>query len=221
MPEFSLCSTSALRLSAYRDLILALDGLTPIRERNIVRTEKKTLEKEKKGNLAKWNEEKQRLLAIATKRETFLKDQIRNLLRNALPDEQIVWLDAVVAVGSDKPFFAPLLGGTGGVEGSMDIGVNFMDNLLFLLEHNEPSGPATLDSQAWLGHALHGTSTHLTAKNTAGSLAPNRVGGPNATTGFSRKLYSNHPPAKPGAFIREPLEAATGSLTRPRGSWAA
>jgi predicted Zn-dependent protease len=31
---------------------------------------------------------------------------------------------------------------------------------------------------------------------------------------------SNHPPAKPGAFIREPLEAATGSLTRPRGSWA-
>jgi hypothetical protein len=26
---------------------------------------------------------------------------------------------------------------------------------------------------------------------------------------------SNHPPAKPGAFVHEPLEAATGSLTRP------
>ena len=31
---------------------------------------------------------------------------------------------------------------------------------------------------------------------------------------------SNNPPAKPGAFDREPLKAATGSLTRPRGSWA-
>jgi len=37
---------------------------------------------------------------------------------------------------------------------------------------------------------------------------------------IGKLVWCNNPPAEPGAFIREPLEAATGSLTRPRGSLA-
>ena len=117
-------STSS-RLALYRELIDALDEMKPLREMNVIRATKKALEKEKNEKKSDWNDEKQRRLAFATAREAFLKEQLLNLLRNALPDEQLTWLDAAVAVGSYKAF-APLLGGSGGVEGSMDIGVNFM-----------------------------------------------------------------------------------------------
>lgn len=182
--------SNADRLNLYRTLILALDELAPLREMDEVRTTKKTLDKEKKARLSSWGDEKQNQLAIAIKREAFLKEQLLNLLRNALPDEQLAWLDAAVAIGSDRAF-APLLGGSGGVEGSMDLGVNFMDNLLLLLASDDAAGRSKDDSSAWLAHALDGTNTRLTAKNTAGSLSPGRVGGHNATSGFSQYLSIN------------------------------
>jgi len=207
--------STAIRFSAYRDLIFTLDGMNAVRERDEIRSKKKLLDKEKKiDNRATWSDEKQSLLADATKREAFLKAQILNLLRNALPDAHIIWLDAVVAVGLDKAF-APLLGGTGGVEGSMDIGVNFMDNLVFLITPDAEAGPPTAYSATWLAHALSGSPAPLTAKNTAGSLAPGRVGGPNATSGFLRKLNIS-----PWDFILMIEGAVTfkPSMTRKLGS---
>lgn len=184
-------NSSASRLSAYRDLILALDELEPIRERDMVRADKKALEKEKKEHSKDWNDEKQQRLAFLTNREEFLKEQLIRLLRNALPDENLTWLDAVVAIGCENRAFAPLFGGSGGVEGSMDIGVNFMDNLLLLFTANDNLGRTTSNSTDWLAHALYGSPVRITINNTAGSLAPNWVGGPNGTTGFSRKSSIN------------------------------
>lgn len=202
--------SKADRLSLYRNLIRVLDELAPLREMNEVRTTKKTLDKEKKARPSAWSEEKQNQLAAAIKREAFLKEQLLNLLRNALPDEQLAWLDATVAIGSDRAF-APLLGGSGGVEGSMDLGVNFMDNLLLLFASDNKAGSSRDDSSEWLVHALEGKNARLTAKNTAGSLSPGRVGGHNATSGFSQYLSIN-----PWDFILmiEGAVAFKPSLTR-------
>jgi CRISPR-associated protein Csx17 len=73
----------------------------------------------------------------------------------------------------------------------MDLGVNFMDNLLLLFTSDREAGFGTPDSPAWLEHAFEGTHSRLTTKNTAGSLSPGRVGGPNATSGFSQYLSIN------------------------------
>ena len=181
--------SSANRLDPYRILIKTLDEFDLLRQMNEARATKKALDKEKKARRSDWSEEKQKELASATRRDAFLKEQQLKLLRNDLPDEQLAWLDAAVAIGSEKAY-APLLGGSGGVEGSMDLGVNFMDNLLLLFSFGS-EGTATADSSAWLEHALKGTNVRLTAKNTAGSLYPGRVGGPNATSGFTQDLNIN------------------------------
>lgn len=183
--------SKAERLKPYRTLIDVLDELAPLKEMNDVRALKKTLEREKKGNLGAWTDEKQNRLGSAIKREVFLKEQQLNLLRNALPDEQLAWIDSAVAINSEERAYAPLLGGSGGVEGSMDLGVNFMDNLLLLFASDNETGCSTTDSPEWLEHAFEGTFSRLIAKNTAGSLSPGRVGGPNATSGFSQYLNIN------------------------------
>jgi CRISPR-associated protein Csx17 len=180
-------ASQSTRLSPYRDLIAGLDGLDLIKEMNEVRAKKKDLEKDKKAHPNDWPEEKQKQLASAIKRDALLKEQQLKLLRNILSDDQLAWLDAAAAIGQERAF-APLLGGSGGVEGSMDLGVNFMDNLLLLIASD---GSATDDSRTWLDSALHGMPVRLTAKNTAGSLAPERVGGHNATSGFSQYLNIN------------------------------
>ena len=182
--------SKAARLSQYRDLIRVLDSLAPLREMNEVRAKKKVLVNEKRANPRAWNEKKQSELATATKREAFLKEQLLKLIRNALPDDQLAWLDASVALGTDRAF-APLLGGSGGVEGSMDLGVNFMHNLVLLFSTDNEAGHATGDSGYWLEHALDEKNVRLTAKNSAGSLSPGRVGGHNATTGFTQDLNIN------------------------------
>lgn len=182
--------SKAERLNLYRELIQSLDQLAPLREMNTVRARKKALEKEKKADPRAWTVEKQDELGSAIKREGFLKEQLLSLLRNALPDEQLAWLDAAVAIGSERAF-APLLGGSGGVEGSMDLGVNFMDNLLLLFSTEEQDGLETANSTAWLKHALTDSHALLTAQNTAGSLSPGRVGGQNATSGFVQYLNIN------------------------------
>lgn len=207
-------ASKALRLFPYREMIQDLDRVAPIQEMNSVRAAKKVLEKEKKLDQNGWTEEKQSELNSTAKRESFLKEQLLNLLRNALQDGQLAWLDAAVAIGSEKAF-APLLGGSGGVEGSMDLGVNFMDNLLLLFAPELESGAPTADSGVWLNHAILGQPVRLVAKNTAGSLSPERVGGPNATTGFVRYFNIN-----PWEYVLMIEGAVTykPSLTRKWGS---
>jgi len=178
------------RLEQYRSLIDVLDDFGLLKEMNQVRARKKYLDKAKKAHPKAWTEERQAELAEATRRDDALKRQQLQILRNELPDDQLSWLDAVVAIGADRAF-APLLGGSGGVEGSMDLGVNFMDNLLLLFPPEAEPGERSGDSPVWLAQSLFGTTTRLTADNGSCSLAPGRVGGHNATSGFSRYLNIN------------------------------
>lgn len=180
----------ATRLKNYRTLIAALDDVEQLQEMNAVRTEKKELEKRKKEQPQSWIDADQTHLTSATKRQAFIKDNLFVLLRNALRDDLLAWLDAAVAVGSERAF-APLLGGSGGAEGSMDLGVNFMDNLLLLFSPADESGAPSSESLSWLKNALFGSPARLTIANTAGSLSPGCVGGANATSGFTRDLSIN------------------------------
>lgn len=73
----------------------------------------------------------------------------------------------------------------------MDLGVNFMDNLINIICFEGKALPSNHMTHSWLRNSLFDESTLLTAKNTAGSLAPGRVGGHNATSGFSQYLTIN------------------------------
>ena len=176
------------RFQLYRELIHELDKTESIEEMNSVRSKKKELDKKKKKDSKAWTDADQKLLKELTERESFLKENLFTYLRNNLSEDQLAWLDGAVALGEDRAF-SPLLGSSGGVEGSMDLGVNFMENIktLFCLG----SGEATASTVDWLKSSLYRHITIVAANNTAGSLSPGNIGGPNATTGFLAKIGIN------------------------------
>lgn len=178
------------RLQNYRELISALDVTEPIKEMNSIRAQKKTKDAEKKQKQKEgtWADADQQLLSTLAAREAFLKENLLTQLRNALKDDLLLWLDGTVALGADKAF-APLLGGSGGVEGSMDLGVNFMENIRHLISFAD--GKPTPLAKSWLRASLFGDPTVVTLENTSGALSPGNIGGPNATAGFTTKLSIN------------------------------
>lgn len=167
----------APRLAFYSELIAELDRFAALKEMNSVRARKKTL--------GKHHEEELKELG---KKEAQIKRELFTLIRNTLPEHLLIWIDACIALG-EETFFAPLLGGSGGVERSMDIGVNFMQNLEEIMDVT--TGLPTEQSNHWLDVSLFGTTGRIDVTNTAGSLAPGNLGGANATTGFGRGLAIN------------------------------
>lgn len=180
--------SSSDRLLLYRALIQELDKTESINEMNVVRSKKKELDKKKKKVGKLWTDKDQEALAGLTAHEAFLKEHLFTYLRNNLGEDQMTWLDGTVALGEDKAF-APLLGSSGGVEGSMDLGVNFMENIktLFSLK----TGGFAKQSVSWLKTCFYQEASMIKASNTSGSLSPGNIGGPNATTGFSAKIGIN------------------------------
>ena len=183
-------NSTSHRLKGYRDLIAFLDNLPELSDMNLARTRKKELEIQKKSFPSNWTDEQQSTLTSIENKESLLKKQIFKLLRNTLPDNQLGWIDAIVTIGQENAF-SPLLGGNGGVGSSMDLGVNFMENLLLLTQFEKTNSSSSHESKHWLKLALFDENTIFTASNTAGSLAPGRVGGYNATNGFTKKLNIN------------------------------
>lgn len=102
-------------------------------------------------------------------------------IRNTYPDEFVAWLDAALALTTEKTEFPPLLG-TGGNDGNLDFTNNFMQRLVELF--NPTTGEAIGFSPAWLEQALHATPTPKLSQNAIGQFAPGQIGGANSTTGF-------------------------------------
>lgn len=182
----------AERLKNYRRLISILSDTDSIRELNYTRTLIKQLqiEKKEKEKRQNWTEKDQERLKQIEKRGKFFKDRLYTSLRNELPDDLLLLIDATVAIGTQKAF-APLLGGSGGVEGSMDLGVNFMANIASLFDFQSKEGSPYPSSIAWLNQALYREIAIINTSNAAGSLSPGQIGGPNSTTGFSEELSIN------------------------------
>ena len=187
------------RLAFYRELISAFDCNTTLRTMNSIRWEKKKAGIEKK--LLERNKKsvpdtlKDQIKELGTK-EAALKESIIREIKNELPDDMGIWIDALVAltdqIGTNQrkdKYFSPLLGGSGGVEGSMDIGVNFMSNLQLLIDID--TGVPAVNSNECLLSSLMLNPAVISSGGMPGSMLPGQKGGPNSTTGFTTKLGAN------------------------------
>lgn len=118
------------------------------------------------------------------RKELFLK-----ACRSRLPERALAWLDATYVMTNDGPSYPAVLG-SGGNDGRLEFGLNFMARLqtLFDFETGEPAS----ESPSLLRASLFSRAHHnLQTGNAIGQFFPQAVGGPNQTTGFSADTVSN------------------------------
>lgn len=100
------------------------------------------------------------------------------------------WIAAAVAPASDGNGKYPALLGTGGNDGRLDFGNNFMQRLLEVMD--AASGEPTADSLSWLESALFARPRRgLLSDRAIGQFFPGAAGGANGTTGFDAKSLIN------------------------------
>jgi CRISPR-associated protein Csx17 len=122
------------------------------------------------------------------KRESDLVESLKNRIlvgvRNGFSDQALRWLDACVAILPKGFGPAPLLG-TGGLDGHLEFSVNFLANLLTVIDSSDK------ERRAWARGALFAEG-HVELRTTAiGQFSPGGVGGPNATQGFEGRSAVN------------------------------
>lgn len=100
-------------------------------------------------------------------------------IRSQAPEELIHWIDAAVAVTTDRLGFPPLLG-TGGNDGRLDFTNNYFQRLCDLIDPE--NGTARADRQLAKA-ALFGNSALGSVDSAVGQFAPGDAGGPNSTSG--------------------------------------
>lgn len=127
-------------------------------------------------------------LGIRAKPEGAAKERLIGALRAGLGDGALPWLDAAVAITSEKLAFPPLLG-SGGNDGRLDFTNNFMQRLSDLIDAE--SGAALAGAKLSLESALLGCVGTSAGKGAVGQFAPGATGGPNATAGFERGTLIN------------------------------
>ncbi|MBI1366039.1 MAG: type I-U CRISPR-associated protein Csx17 [Alphaproteobacteria bacterium] len=102
-------------------------------------------------------------------------------IRATAPDKLTEWIDAAVAVTTEKLAFPPLLG-TGGNDGRLDFTNNFFQRLSELIDC--ASGRSTESSS--LRSSLFGDPATSAQDSPIGQFAPADAGGANSTSGFDR-----------------------------------
>lgn len=117
------------------------------------------------------------------------KAQQVSLCRNALPDECLDWVDAAVVLTSASRSFPPLLG-TGGNDGRLDFGSNFMQRVTDVLGLQLKARPMA-ERRLLLGDALFGTSVMRLDRAGIGQFDPAAAGGPGSSPGGSAESLSN------------------------------
>jgi CRISPR-associated protein Csx17 len=141
--------------------------------------EKPLKKKKKSGKLTTAESD---ALKAATAQIKALKEQAIYQLRANLPEQSLAWLDACLVVGQDGFKPAPYLG-SGGVDGRMEFSVNFINNLMLIME--DPK------SLSWLRSALLGTNEERNIATSIGQFAPGRIGGANGTQGMEGSSMIN------------------------------
>lgn len=100
------------------------------------------------------------------------------------------WLSAAVAPAADGGGKFPALLGTGGNDGRLDFGNNYMQRLLEIIDPS--TGTSTSDGRSWLESALLAkTRAGLLSDRAIGQFFPGAAGGANGTTGFDAKSLIN------------------------------
>jgi CRISPR-associated protein Csx17 len=102
-------------------------------------------------------------------------------LRACAEDSMLSWIDAAVALTTEKIAFPPLLG-TGGNDGRLDFTNNFMQRIRELFDVN--SGSAIPKAVRLLDAALFNDASLGLAVAAVGQFSPGAAGGPNSTAGY-------------------------------------
>lgn len=160
------------RLKPIRDAITEVEQIPLMAEFRQRRDRSKELEKKKKSSTLSKNDEEERKQVAA--RVKTIKQTVVNAIRAGFPDDSLNWLDACLTLNIDGFAASPLLG-SGGVDGRLDFGTNFLANVQLLLS----DGQATV----WVLQALFGQRAYL-AESSIGQFSPGQIGGPNGTQGF-------------------------------------
>lgn len=157
-------------------------------ELNRSRARFKVLDKLKKAKKALSDDETKEHKALELLIKTTKRDLLQSL-RNELSGSILSWFDACQIVG-EKLLHAPLLG-TGGLDGSMDFGVNYLERLSQLAEVIETGKPKPW-ADSLLEQSLFQESTPFMPVWIPGQFAPGNIGAPNSSTGFAGDSRDNH-----------------------------
>lgn len=130
------------------------------------------------------------------------KAQFVELCRAKFPDDALAWLDATVVLLDDAAAYPLILGGAGGVMGSLDASFAFLKYLdaSGLLDEQEGASARGSSKQeyrrALLRHALFRDADVRLVRDSTGQFDPGGVGGPNSSsTGAGNEL------ANPLSFV--------------------
>jgi CRISPR-associated protein Csx17 len=161
------------RFMGIRDAVRAVDQIPLMSEFRQKRDRAKELEKKKKARSITDLENDE--LKTVTTRVKQIKQLVVTRIRGGFPDSSLGWLDSCLAIAPDGFTASPLLG-SGGVDGRLDFGNNFLVNCREILAR-----PSAWEPQ--LVHALFGTPVTL-EKSSIGQFSPGQIGAPNSTQGF-------------------------------------
>ncbi|BFU93804.1 MAG: hypothetical protein NTNFB02_05260 [Nitrospira sp.] len=187
----------------FKPIKKAIEGFQRVRALdflNVNRAKAKALEAEiKKSKKAQHrvsdaDEDRLKMLKAENKR---LKAQVLLRLRNEADEAWLSWFDACQSLAQvsstkehdrNKPLHAPLLG-KGGVDGSMDFGVNFQKRITELFDLD--TGKPLPRCRAWLDHALFDLPTASLIAVKPGQFNPGTGKFPNSGNGFLGEELGN------------------------------
>jgi CRISPR-associated protein Csx17 len=178
----SLQAADAPRFAPFKSTVSILLESDSLKELNSLRDQRKRRDARKKTSGL--SDEEIVALNALKRREGVLKTRLIAELRGTVSEQVVEWMDACWRVGAsdDAPQPAPLLG-SGGNDGSRDLGVNFWQQLESLFDFHSPDGKARPAAASLLRLAIFGTATVDLKTGAMGLFAPGQAG-PNAGVGF-------------------------------------
>ncbi|MGH8678552.1 MAG: type I-G CRISPR-associated protein Cas8g1/Csx17, partial [Burkholderiales bacterium] len=180
------------RFEPIKKAIEGFQRVSGLESLNVSRAEAKALEADIKKNKRAQrpvSDDEDRLKTLKTENKR-LKAQVLLQLRNEADEAWLSWFDACQSLAQvsstkeqdrNKPLHAPLLG-KGGVDGSMDFGVNFLKRVTQLFDL--VTGKPLPSSKVWLDHALFDLPTASLIAIKPGQFNPGIGKFPNSGNGF-------------------------------------
>lgn len=105
------------------------------------------------------------------------KKQVLRLCRHLLPDDALAWLDACVVLTEDENW-SPLLGGSGGLLGRLELSVNYALHVATLLGLAAGRrSPDRVRIRGWINAALFADVPVQHLRGPVGQFDPSRAGG--------------------------------------------
>lgn len=161
------------RFQGIRNSITAVDQIPLMSEFRQKRDRAKELDKKKKAKEITTGETAER--KEVTNRIKRIKQSVVTGIRAGFPETSLGWLDSCLTIDPGGFTPSPLLG-SGGLDGRLDFGNNFLVNCRAALSNPKPTKPR-------LAHALFGEAVEL-EESSIGQFSPGQVGAPNSTQGF-------------------------------------